>query len=43
MHLVWNCEHMCWDDRTGDDFFCSATDVDGYMLFPDPIKKEKSL
>ena len=42
MHLVWNCEHQVWDERTGDDYFCDPLDVDGYMIFPDAIQKEKS-
>lgn len=25
--LMWNCEHLCWDDEEGDDFFCNAADV----------------
>ena len=40
MHLVWNCEHGVWDDRSGDDYFCGPLDVDAYMLFPDPFKRE---
>lgn len=33
-HLVWNCEHECWDDSTGDDFYCHPKDVDYWMPFP---------
>ena len=34
--LVWNCEHVCWDDWTGDDFYCDALEPSHYMLFPEP-------
>lgn len=23
-HRPWNCEHRCWDDEEGDDFYCAA-------------------
>lgn len=32
--LVWNCEHLCWDDEDGDDFNCSWNDVDVYFIIP---------
>lgn len=35
-HRVWNCEHVCWDDRTGDDFYCDALEPSHYILFPEP-------
>lgn len=35
MILVFNHEHMCWDDRSGDDFFCSIGDVSHWMLLPE--------
>lgn len=41
LHLVWNCEHTCWDQSDGDDYYCDPLDVDGYMLFPEAIEKEK--
>jgi len=41
-HLVWNCEHICWDQGDGDDYCCDPLDVDGYIIFPDPIKKDNS-
>jgi len=28
--LLWNCEHLCWDDKEGDDFECNLADVDFY-------------
>jgi hypothetical protein len=34
-HLVWNCEHVCWDERTGDDFYCDPLEPTHYMLFPE--------
>lgn len=34
-HLVWNCEHMVWDDSSGDDWVCNPLDVDYWMPFPD--------
>ncbi len=43
LHRVWNCEHGVWDGSSGDDYFCGPLDVDGYILFPQPIKKEKPL
>lgn len=30
-HLVWNCEHLVWDDASGDDFYCNATEPTYYM------------
>jgi hypothetical protein len=21
---LWNCEHLCWDDEDGDDYYCDA-------------------
>lgn len=38
-HLVWNCEHLVWDDADGDDYFCDALSPTHYMLFPDYPKK----
>lgn len=29
--LVWNCEHNCWDDESGDDYECDPLDVDHYI------------
>ena len=33
--LQWNCEHMCWDDEDGDDWFCNADAVTHWMALPD--------
>lgn len=29
--LVWNCEHECWDDESGDDYECDALSVSYYL------------
>lgn len=42
-HLVWNCEHECWDDSDGDDYVCDPLDVDAYMIFPKAFVRDKSL
>lgn len=33
---LWNCEHLCWDDEEGDDWFCDVDDVTAWMLAPEP-------
>ena len=38
MVLVFNHEHMVWDDRSGDDFFCSIGDVSHWMPLPEVPK-----
>lgn len=30
-HLMWNCEHLCWDDEAGDDYNCDAMAVSHWM------------
>jgi hypothetical protein len=41
--LQWNCEHLVWDDESGDDFFCEASQVIAWALFPGfPIDKIES-
>lgn len=35
-HLVWNCEHLCWDDCEGDDFYCDAVEPSFYMIINRP-------
>jgi len=35
-HLVWNCEHLVWDDRTGDDFECEWNAPTHYKLCSAP-------
>jgi hypothetical protein len=32
----WNCEHLCWDDEGGDDFFAAPLDVTHWMPLPEP-------
>jgi hypothetical protein len=29
--LLWNCEHECWDDESGDDYACDPLAVDCYI------------
>lgn len=29
---VWNCEHLCWDDPSGDDWMIDALEPTAYML-----------
>lgn len=43
--LQWNCEHLCWDDESGDDYECEAAVVEYYIeekrlleLLPLPTK-----
>jgi hypothetical protein len=38
LRRTWNCEHLCWDDEEGDDFFCDPLDASHYMLTPYPPK-----
>jgi hypothetical protein len=33
--LVFNHEHMVWDDESGDDYECSIEDVSHWMPFPE--------
>lgn len=35
-HLVWNCEHLVWDDETGDDFYCYPTESSHWRFYPEP-------
>lgn len=39
--LVFNHEHACWDDETGDDYECDILDVSHWMPFPDPPTSEE--
>lgn len=32
----WNCEHLCWDDEHGDDWFCDALAPTHWMPMPKP-------
>lgn len=36
--LAWNCEHLCWDDESGDDYLCKPTDPTHWMPLPKPPK-----
>lgn len=33
--LVFNHEHMCWDQEDGDDHCCNIEDVSHWMPLPD--------
>jgi len=37
--LVWNCEHLCWDDSEGDDHDCDPYQVSHWMPLPEPPKE----
>jgi len=37
--LVFNHEHECWDDESGDDYYCDIYDVSHWMPLPEPPKK----
>lgn len=41
--LVWNCEHICWDDSSGDDFACAASYVEYWAPLPEPPSKNQSI
>jgi hypothetical protein len=32
---MWNCEHLCWDDREGDDFLYPPHKPTHWMQLPD--------
>ena len=34
--LVYNHEHECWDDETGDDFKCKPMEVQWWRPLPSP-------
>jgi hypothetical protein len=36
--LVFNHEHMVWDDESGDDYFCSIEEVSHWIPLPEPPK-----
>lgn len=43
-HLVWNCEHNCWDDDSGDDWYCEPMAVEYWQPFPElPTPPEAAL
>lgn len=31
-HRPWNCEHLCWDDEDGDDFYCAPLAPTHYAI-----------
>ena len=33
--LVFNHEHECWDDKEGDDFYCSIEEVSHWREIPE--------
>lgn len=33
--LQWNCEHLVWDDASGDDYYCDVEDVSHWMPLSD--------
>lgn len=35
---VRNCEHMVWDNESGDDFYCKALEPSYYLIIPQPPK-----
>ncbi len=37
--LMWNCEHECWDDASGDDYECDPLTVTHWQPLPQPPKK----
>jgi hypothetical protein len=40
--LVFNHEHMCWDDADGDDFYCKTMEVSHWMELPPPPQFDES-
>lgn len=40
--LVYNHEHICWDQEDGDDYFCDVSAVSHWQPLPKPpIKQSK--
>lgn len=37
----WNCEHGCWDDSEGDDFFCKPLEPKFYAVLTWPDVQQK--
>jgi hypothetical protein len=35
MILVFNHEHLCWDNEDGDDYNCDINAVTGWILLPE--------
>jgi len=40
MMLCFNHEHECWDDESGDDYFCDVEDVEYWMKLPPEFSEE---
>lgn len=36
--LCFNHYHECWDDESGDDYFCDVEDVECWMELPEEPK-----
>lgn len=34
--LLWNCEHLCWDQEDGDDISDADQEVTHWMPLPEP-------
>lgn len=39
--LMWNCQHLCWDDESGDDFVCDDSEITHWMEIPEPPKNDQ--
>lgn len=40
MMLCFNHEHECWDDESGDDYYCDVEDVEYWMPLPKEPKQD---
>lgn len=40
MHSVWNCEHICWDDSSGDDHMFEPLEPSHYSIITYPEKEK---
>ena len=40
--LVYNHEHLCWDDESADDYYCDIADVSYWQPLPEPPTAEDS-
>ena len=39
MMLCFNHDHECWDDESGDDYYCDIEDVEYWMPLPEEPKQ----
>ena len=39
--LVYNHEHLCWDDESADDYYCDIADVSYWQPLPEPPTAEE--